>query len=409
MPLLKEGRAVEDSFLHLADDAPVPDGAPVVVSAERLRAEFAQLGSRTAPLGVAWPNDRKIIELAPYLDRLALVALSFPAFKDGRAYSQARVLRAQYGFRGELRATGEVLRDQFSFLVRSGFDALEVKKDSDAAMFAEVHARYSAFYQPSADGGPPVFQRRRAHHPTPPGPAIADRDNVPRLNRVLDGLPPADIIAEAIRTVPKGKLAVVSSFGIEAATLLKFVADVDRSLPVLFLDTGWLFAETLSYRDALVARLGLTDVRTLKPPEPALAAQDPRGDLWFNDSEACCRLRKVLPLAEALQPFDAWINGRKRFHGRERANLPIVEHDGRHLKFNPLVQIAPRELTALYRTFDLPEHPLKAAGFPSVGCLPCTSRTFPGEDIRAGRWRGRDKKECGIHALTATAAESAGS
>ena len=151
MPLVKSGRIVEDRFVRWLDDAPVPDSAPVIVSDARLVAD-ASLFRRDAPTGVIWPNNRRVTELAPYVNRLALIALVFPVFKDGRAYSQARIVREQYGFGGELRATGQVLRDQFLFMLRAGFDAFEVTKDADAAAFAETIRRYSVFYQPTGDG-----------------------------------------------------------------------------------------------------------------------------------------------------------------------------------------------------------------------------------------------------------------
>jgi uncharacterized protein (DUF934 family) len=152
MQLVKAGRIVEDRFVRVLDDAPLPEGAPVLLPAARLLAGARDLVLRPAPIGVIWPNDRKIAELAPYLDWLALVALVFPTFKDGRAYSQARLLRERHEFRGELRATGQVLRDQLLFLQRAGFDSFEVKKDNDAAAFAEAVHRYSVFYQPTGDG-----------------------------------------------------------------------------------------------------------------------------------------------------------------------------------------------------------------------------------------------------------------
>jgi uncharacterized protein (DUF934 family) len=160
MLLVKDGRVVADSYLRVADDAPILPGAAVIVPAARFLADAAELAAREVSTGVLWPNNRRVQELAPYLDRLALVALSFPTFKDGRAYSQARILRERYGFRGELRATGDVLRDQFQFLLRAGFDAFEVKKDADAAAFADAAARYSVFYQPTGDGRPPAAQAR---------------------------------------------------------------------------------------------------------------------------------------------------------------------------------------------------------------------------------------------------------
>jgi uncharacterized protein (DUF934 family) len=160
MPLVENGRIVEDRYLRAADDAPIPDRVPVIVSAKRFMADADALIRRDGSLGVAWPNDKRVAELEPWLGHLALIALVFPKFKDGRAYSQARLLREQYGFRGTLRATGDVLRDQFHFLVRAGFDSFEVKKPADALAFEEVLARYSVYYQPSAEGPAPALRRR---------------------------------------------------------------------------------------------------------------------------------------------------------------------------------------------------------------------------------------------------------
>jgi uncharacterized protein (DUF934 family) len=163
MPLVKAGHIVEDRFVRVLDDAPVPEGAAVILPAARLLADAPELVLRQAPTGVIWPNDRKVAELAPYLDWIALVALVFPNFRDGRAYSQARLLRERYQFRGELRATGQVLRDQLLFLQRAGFDGFEVTKEADAAAFAEAVRRYSVFYQPAADGCASTLTARRTH------------------------------------------------------------------------------------------------------------------------------------------------------------------------------------------------------------------------------------------------------
>jgi uncharacterized protein (DUF934 family) len=160
MPLVEGGHIVEDRFVHILDDAPIPDRAAVLVPAKRFLSDADELIRRDGSLGVAWPNDRRVAELEPWLGHLALIALHFPKFKDGRAYSQARLLREQYGYRGTLRATGDVLRDQFNFLVRAGFDSFDVKKPADARVFAEVVGRYSVFYQPSADGRAPALRRR---------------------------------------------------------------------------------------------------------------------------------------------------------------------------------------------------------------------------------------------------------
>ncbi|QOZ28971.1 phosphoadenylyl-sulfate reductase [Bradyrhizobium sp. CCBAU 51753] len=219
------------------------------------------------------------------------------------------------------------------------------------------------------------------------------------LDRALRTASPAEVIAAALETVGREKLALVSSFGTESAALLKVMADVDPSIPVVFLDTGWLFEETLAYRDTLIKALGLTDVRSIKPDEQALAQQDPDRELWFNDPDACCRIRKVEPLARALKPFAGWINGRKRFQGGTRADIPVVEDDGVRLKFNPFANVSREDIEAIYALAKLPPHPLVASGYQSVGCMPCSSRSAAGEDARAGRWRGRAKTECGIHTM----------
>jgi phosphoadenosine phosphosulfate reductase len=217
------------------------------------------------------------------------------------------------------------------------------------------------------------------------------------LDRVLAQASPTQIVQSALAMIGRQKLAVVSSFGTESAALLKIVADVDPAIPVVFLDTGWLFQETLDYRDQLTELLGLRDVRTIKPLEATLERDDANRDLWFSDPDACCRIRKVEPLARALEPFAAWFNGRKRFQGGDRASMAVVEADGARLKFNPLANATADDLRALYASAKLPPHPLLASGFTSIGCMPCTTRTKPGEDARAGRWRDRGKTECGIH------------
>ena len=160
MPLVKGGEITTDRFVRILDDAPIPASGAVLIPAERFLADAAELAAREAEIGVIWPNNRDIDELGPHLDRLALIALVFPKFQDGRAYSQARILRERLGFRGELRATGQVLRDQFVFMLRAGFDSFEVKKDADAKVFTEVAQRYSVFYQPTGDGRLTAFRQR---------------------------------------------------------------------------------------------------------------------------------------------------------------------------------------------------------------------------------------------------------
>ena len=228
----------------------------------------------------------------------------------------------------------------------------------------------------------------------------ADISLAQALDRALRDASPAEVIEAALKAVGREQLALVSSFGTESAALLKVMADVDPAIPVVFLDTGWLFEETLAYRDTLIATLGLRDVRSIKPLEQTLSREDPDRELWFSDPDACCRIRKVEPLARALKPFSAWINGRKRFQGGARAEMAVVEDDGAKLKFNPFANVSREEIDAIYQLAKLPPHPLVASGYLSVGCMPCSSRTAPGEDARAGRWRGKGKTECGIHTMT---------
>jgi phosphoadenosine phosphosulfate reductase len=236
---------------------------------------------------------------------------------------------------------------------------------------------------------------------TEPTAGAGDLPPAEALDRALRAASPAQVIEAALQTVGSEHLAVVSSFGTESAALLKVMAEVDPAIPVIFLDTGWLFEETLAYRDSLVATLGLRDVRSIAPLEQTLAREDGNRELWFSDPDACCRIRKVEPLARALAPFRAWINGRKRFQGGVRAAIAVVEDDGIRLKFNPFANASREQIEAIYRLAKLPPHPLAAMGYLSVGCMPCTSRTSPDEDARAGRWRGRPKTECGIHTVKA--------
>jgi phosphoadenosine phosphosulfate reductase len=209
----------------------------------------------------------------------------------------------------------------------------------------------------------------------------------------LEGKP---LIEALLRDFP-GKVALVSSFGAESAVLLHMAAEVDPNMPVIFLDTGKLFGETLRYRDNLVRRLGLTDLRIVKPEPEALAAGDPDSLLSHTNPDACCALRKVAPLKNALAGFDAWISGRKRYQGALRQFMPVIEASGDKIKLNPLARWPRERVDAEFAARNLPRHPLEEDGFLSIGCMPCTERVAPGADARSGRWAGQEKTECGIH------------
>jgi len=217
------------------------------------------------------------------------------------------------------------------------------------------------------------------------------------LNASYGELDAPELIAVAAGELFPGSIALVSSFGAESAVLLHLVSEIDPGLPVIFLDTGRLFPETFEYRTGLIDRLGLTDVRTVAPDPERLAAEDPHRALWMTKPDLCCHIRKTEPLARALAGFDAWFTGRKRFQSGVRAGLPVFEADGDRIKVNPLARWSASDLKDYAARHELPAHPLVFKGYPSIGCVPCTSRVQPGEDQRAGRWRGVEKTECGIH------------
>ena len=196
---------------------------------------------------------------------------------------------------------------------------------------------------------------------------------------------------------PFDDVALVSSFGAESAVLLHMVAQIDKTIPLIFVNTQKIFGETLAYRDELAERLGFVDMRVYRPDPYLLAQRDTTGLRWSYDPDGCCDLRKVEPLRRALTGFDAWISGRKGFQAGTRTALPRFEADEGRLKINPLADWDKAHLDAYFDAHKLPHHPLEAQGYPSIGCAPCTSKVKPGEDPRAGRWRGWDKVECGIH------------
>lgn len=211
------------------------------------------------------------------------------------------------------------------------------------------------------------------------------------------GVGTADMLAALLTGDLRGRVAAVSSFGAESAVLLHLISRIDRDIPVIFLNTQKIFGETLAYRDQLSEMLGFTDLRVYRPDPRLLAAKDATGLRWNYDPDGCCDLRKIQPLRRALSTFDAWISGRKGFQAGTRQAMPRFEEDEGRLKLNPLADWDKPRLDAYFAEHRLPHHPLEAEGYPSIGCAPCTSKVLPGEDPRAGRWRGWEKVECGIH------------
>ncbi|ARU00493.1 phosphoadenylyl-sulfate reductase [Yoonia vestfoldensis] len=221
---------------------------------------------------------------------------------------------------------------------------------------------------------------------------LADQRN--RQHRGADALA---VLRATLHDPQIGPVALVSSFGAESVVLLHLAAQVDPAVPVIFLDTEMLFPESLTYQRDVAKALGLTDVRVITPDRNAVLREDVDGLLHQAEPDACCDLRKARPLEQALQGFGGWITGRKQFQNGQRAALPLFEADGARIKINPLAQWSSDDLRGYMTKHDLPRHPLVAQGYPSIGCMPCTTRVGAGEDPRAGRWRGSDKTECGIH------------
>lgn len=238
---------------------------------------------------------------------------------------------------------------------------------------------------------------------TTPAFTQADAD---ALNARFDGVDTLTMLRELFVEGTLGRVAVVSSFGTESAVLLDLVARADRSIPVIFVDTLKMFPETLTYRETLVAHLGIENSQTVTPEEAVLAAKDETGLRWSYDPDGCCAIRKVEPMARAKAGLDTWISGRKAFQSHTRQNIARFEVEEGRLKLNPLGDWVKADLEAYFEEHNLPRHPLEAQGFLSVGCAPCTSPVAPGEDPRAGRWRGWDKTECGIHGAEGSDGES---
>ena len=235
--------------------------------------------------------------------------------------------------------------------------------------------------------------------PRPPFRRLSPHANALVLNRVHAASEASVLLADVIRQQYRQSVALVSSFGADSAVLLHMVAQIDRATPVLFLETGMLFPETLAYQRGLAAMLGLTDIRLIRPGPDDLDNDDPDGRLHTENTDGCCFIRKTLPLRRALHPFGAWITGRKRAQAATRAGLELFEEDRENglLKVNPLAHWDGEIVRAYMTQHALAPHPLVARGYPSIGCTPCTTPVKPGEDPRAGRWRGQRKVECGIH------------
>ncbi|AVO36271.1 phosphoadenylyl-sulfate reductase [Pukyongiella litopenaei] len=223
------------------------------------------------------------------------------------------------------------------------------------------------------------------------------RERAEALSTQHAGLQAEAVLASVLRDIYPGRVGLVSSFGTEAAVLLHMVAQIDPYAPVIFLETGKHFPETLDYRETLARELGLCNLQVVSPRPASVAADDPDGDLHARNPDLCCHVRKTLPMLQALRGLSCWITGRKRYQAATRDELALFEAQDRWIKVNPILDWDRDRIADYFRTHDLPRHPLEAQGYPSIGCAPCTSAVREGDDPRAGRWAGSDKTECGIH------------
>ncbi len=338
------------------------------------------------------PNDVDLSQITLVLDRIDTLLIEFPSFADGRGFSVAKQLRERYNYKGLLIADGELIPDQYAFAMQCGFDAVRVNHETFSIQ-AEDDWRNSL-----EDFGL-TYQRGYA---VKIGPALSVFDarftalDTRKKEDTYFGYSAEYALQKAIQAY-EGKIALVSSMGVDSAVLLHMVSRIDKNLPVVFLDTEKHFRETLTYRDQLIERLGLTNFHNVSPSVNELKAEDHDGELYKNNPDMCCNLRKVRPLDRIIGPYEARITGRKRYQTPDRKNMPILELGGRQVKVNPLAYWTAKDVTNYIQHFDLPPHPMWSLGYLSIGCQPCTTRVGADEDPRAGRWRNFDKSECGIH------------
>ncbi len=337
-------------------------------------------------------NNIDLGQVAMRLNSVKVISVDFPNFADGRGFSIARELRKKHGYQGLLIADGPLIPDQYVYALQCGFDAVKLDettygRQSESDWF-DAMDRFRLTYQRgyAMRNGPEmsVFDAR--------GTSLQpERENDPYF-----GLSAEMSIKRAIKEFGD-TLVLASSMGADSAVLLHLAAQVNPHVKVIFLDTQKHFRETLHYRDMLVQDLGLTNLENITPKPSDVSEHDKNGNLFQNNPDLCCSIRKVDPLAEALRPYKARITGRKRYQTPERREMPIYETGGKMIKINPLAYWSAKDITAYMRKHDLPPHPMMSLGFLSIGCQPCTTRVSEGEDPRAGRWRNFDKTECGIH------------
>ncbi len=372
MTLLKHG------FEHPYEQVDIPD--------------LDEFLSGNAATIVRLAPDVDLTKLAPRVSGLKTIEIEFPAYADGRGFSIARQLRGRCAYKGELIAVGPLIPDQYVYALQCGFDAVKVDPD--------VFARQNpAEWREALDAFGLTYQRGYAIH-TGPALNVFDARRAKRGQSRQDqykGLSAEAALQKALLEDFAGNIVLSSSMGIDSSVLLHMISKIDPGLPILFLETRKHFKETLDYRDELIKTLGLTNVQSITPDEAEVSKEDAADILYKTDKDACCDLRKVRPLERIVSQYGARITGRKRYQTPNRRNMNILEKGDTQISINPLAFWSAKDVTAYMRKHNLPVHPLLSQGYLSVGCAPCTTKVGEGEDPRAGRWRGTEKDECGIH------------
>ncbi len=394
MKLLKNGVVVDHDWVFCASSNAADCNSKQIVPFEAFLASSENDKEIQGDDGIQINANVKLDDVAPHLDRLALIVIDFGAFADGRGFSIAHRLRHSLGYRGQIWGSGNLIADQYALAVRCGIDGVLV----DEQLLERQPVQH--WQEALADAPAPyVYQDGMKRDQLVSGPAsthVGD-ETIAKLNDRFKGAATEELLEFVLHEECLGRTAVVSSFGAQSAVLLHLVAKTAPQTPILFVDTGKLFPETLVYQRKLTTSLNLAVVEILRPNAVEIEDRDPQGGLWENDNVACCSLRKVGPLNNALVGYDTWISGRKSYQSELRSPLQLFERSGSHIKVNPLAGWSHNQLAEYMQHHDLPAHPLVSKGYASIGCAHCTTPVCEGERIRAGRWRGLNKTECGIH------------
>ena len=218
-----------------------------------------------------------------------------------------------------------------------------------------------------------------------------------KLNDDCKNSLPQNILENSINNIFKKKMVYVCSFGTESAIILHMVSEIDKSLPIILLNTNYLFKETIEYKDYLINKFKFSNFKEIYPSIKDLKINDSEGTLWKEDPDLCCNIRKVLPLQKELKKYDAWVSGRKSYHAGERTNLKFFEYINEKIVVNPLANVNRNFVDSYFKKHDIERHPLFESGYLSLGCTHCTVKTSMIDSPRSGRWNNKTKTECGIH------------